>query len=123
MYQNFDLLSKRELEVIKLATENFKNAQIAEKLSISRRTVEIHRSHAMQKLGLKPLSFQLKNFVQSTDKDNPETYLKKQKELHAEEMFDIISLFVERCKKYPTVNFELPAERAEKLIEKIKVTA
>jgi hypothetical protein len=121
MYQNFDLLSKRELEVIKLATENFKNAQIAEKLSISRRTVEIHRSHAMQKIGLKPLSLQLKNFVQSTDKEHPETYHKKQKELHAEEMFDIISLFAERCKEYPNLHFELPAERAEKLIEKIAV--
>jgi DNA-binding NarL/FixJ family response regulator len=46
-------LSKRELEILKLFAEGFPNPQIAEKLFISTRTVESHKNHIMQKLGLK----------------------------------------------------------------------
>ncbi|MBI4761981.1 MAG: response regulator [Chloroflexota bacterium] len=49
----FDLLTDREREVLQLAAEGLNNPQIAEKLSISPRTVEMHRAHLMQKLGLK----------------------------------------------------------------------
>jgi DNA-binding NarL/FixJ family response regulator len=49
----FDLLTDREREVLQLAAEGLNNPQIAERLSISARTVEMHRSHLMQKLGLK----------------------------------------------------------------------
>lgn len=49
----FDLLTDREREVLQLAAEGLNNPQIAERLSISVRTVEMHRSHLMQKLGLK----------------------------------------------------------------------
>ncbi|MEP0806691.1 MAG: response regulator transcription factor [Chloroflexota bacterium] len=49
----FDLLTDREREVFQLAAEGLNNPQIAERLSISARTVEMHRSHLMQKLGLK----------------------------------------------------------------------
>jgi DNA-binding NarL/FixJ family response regulator len=49
----YSLLSPREREVLQLVAERNSNAQIAHKLFISRRTVEIHRSHIMKKLGLR----------------------------------------------------------------------
>ncbi|MFZ5885116.1 MAG: response regulator [Chloroflexota bacterium] len=49
----FDLLTDREREVLQLAAEGLNNPQIAARLSISARTVEMHRAHLMQKLGLK----------------------------------------------------------------------
>jgi two-component system response regulator NreC len=48
----YSLLTSREKEVLQLVAERNSNAQIAKKLFISRRTVEIHRSHIMKKLGL-----------------------------------------------------------------------
>jgi DNA-binding NarL/FixJ family response regulator len=45
-------LSKRELEVLKMLAEGIPNFDIAEKLFISIRTVESHKSHIMQKLEL-----------------------------------------------------------------------
>ena len=48
----YDLLSSREREVLHLAAHGFTNAEIAERLCISRRTVETHRSNAMRKLNL-----------------------------------------------------------------------
>ncbi|MEW6288058.1 MAG: response regulator transcription factor [Chloroflexota bacterium] len=49
----FDLFTDREREVLQLAAEGLNNPQIAARLSISARTVEMHRAHLMQKLGLK----------------------------------------------------------------------
>lgn len=46
-------VSKRELEILKLLAEGLTNQQIGEKLFISTRTVESHKTHVMQKLGLK----------------------------------------------------------------------
>jgi two-component system response regulator NreC len=48
-----DLLTPRERETLQLAAEGHTNAEIAARLSISARTVEMHRGHAMRKLGLK----------------------------------------------------------------------
>ena len=48
----YALLTHREKEILQLVAERNNNTQIAEKLCISRRTVEIHRSHIMKKLGL-----------------------------------------------------------------------
>ena len=45
-------LSPREREVLQLATEGYGNPEIAEKLFISPRTAETHRTNLMQKLGL-----------------------------------------------------------------------
>ena len=45
-------LSPREREVLQLATEGFGNPEIAEKLFISPRTAETHRTNLMRKLGL-----------------------------------------------------------------------
>lgn len=48
-----ELLSKRELEILKLTAEGFGNREISQQLYISVRTVESHKNHIMQKLGLK----------------------------------------------------------------------
>ncbi len=46
------ILSKRELEVLKLIAEGYKNKEIAEKLFVSVRTVTTHRERLMKKLDL-----------------------------------------------------------------------
>lgn len=48
-----DLLTPREQEVCTLLAYGHTNAEIAQKLSISERTVETHRTHLMGKLGLR----------------------------------------------------------------------
>jgi two-component system response regulator NreC len=47
-----DGLSDRELEILRLIALGFTNAQVAEELFLSVRTVETHRAHIQQKLGL-----------------------------------------------------------------------
>lgn len=46
-------LSRREIEILKLTAEGHGNKEISDKLFISIRTVESHKNHIMQKLGLK----------------------------------------------------------------------
>lgn len=46
-------LTGRERAVLELVAEGLTNAEAAERLKISRRTVESHRANLMQKLGLK----------------------------------------------------------------------
>lgn len=46
-------LSKREIEVLQLIAEGFTNAEIAEKLFTSRRTIESHRKNLIEKTGVK----------------------------------------------------------------------
>lgn len=48
-----ELLSKRELEILKLFAGGHSNSEISDKLFISIRTVESHKNHIMQKLNLK----------------------------------------------------------------------
>ncbi|MEW5942135.1 MAG: response regulator transcription factor, partial [Chloroflexota bacterium] len=48
-----DALTPREREIFQLAAHGLTNPQIAEKLSLSARTVEMHRGNLMKKLGLK----------------------------------------------------------------------
>ncbi len=47
------LLTRREKEVLKFIIDEFTNPQIAEKLFLSLRTVEKHRTSLLQKLGVK----------------------------------------------------------------------
>ena len=49
----FDMLTSREREVLHLAAQGFTSSDIAERLFISPRTVEVHRARVMQKLGLR----------------------------------------------------------------------
>ena len=48
----YDALTPREREVFQLAAEGLSNPQIADRLSLSPRTVEMHRANLMKKLGL-----------------------------------------------------------------------
>lgn len=47
-----DGLSDRELEILRLIALGYTNSQVAEELFLSVRTVETHRAHIQQKLGL-----------------------------------------------------------------------
>jgi len=49
----YDTLTTREREVLHLAAQGCTNADIATRLYISRRTVEVHRANLMRKLGLR----------------------------------------------------------------------
>ena len=48
----FEGLSQRELEVLELVAQGKMSKVVADDLGISERTVEAHRSHIMQKLGI-----------------------------------------------------------------------
>ncbi|MCX6252445.1 MAG: response regulator transcription factor [Bacteroidetes bacterium] len=48
-----EILTSRELEILKLYVEGNINKEISDKLEISIRTVETHKNHIMRKLGLK----------------------------------------------------------------------
>ena len=49
----FKILSKRELEILTLIAKGYGNKDIAEKLFVSVKTVEAHKTHIMNKLNLK----------------------------------------------------------------------
>ncbi|MEJ8306152.1 response regulator transcription factor [Saccharibacillus sacchari] len=49
----FELLSKRELEILPLIAKGYGNKEVAEKLFISVKTVEAHKAKIMEKLHLK----------------------------------------------------------------------
>lgn len=49
---DYEALTSREREILHLVAGGGSNADIAEKLNISLRTVEVHRSNMMRKLGL-----------------------------------------------------------------------
>lgn len=46
-------LTQRELQVVELIASGHSSKEVAQKLSISFRTVEVHRGHAMMKMGAK----------------------------------------------------------------------
>jgi len=50
-----DALSTREKQILQMVVEGLSNQDIADKLFISIRTVESHKNHIMQKLGIKSL--------------------------------------------------------------------
>jgi DNA-binding NarL/FixJ family response regulator len=49
------ILTEREIEIVRLVTQEFSTAQIAEKLFISPRTVDTHRKNILQKTGVKTI--------------------------------------------------------------------
>ena len=48
-----DPLTPREVEIVKLGAEGYSSDEIAEALVISKKTVEHHRSHVLEKLGMR----------------------------------------------------------------------
>jgi len=52
----FDNLSPREKEILQLIAEEHTSGEIAAMLSVSEKTVEKHRAHLMEKLGVKNLA-------------------------------------------------------------------
>ncbi len=60
----YDELSTREVEVLKLIGEGKRNEEIAEQLSISKRTVETHKQNLLRKIGVKNNSILIKFAVE-----------------------------------------------------------
>lgn len=62
---NINLLTNREIQLLKLFAEGLTNQDIAQKLCLSIRTVESHKTHIMQKLELRTavelVKFAIKN--------------------------------------------------------------
>lgn len=52
-FKHFQQLTEREKEILKLLAEGLNNPKIADRLFISRQTVETHRKHINRKLGIK----------------------------------------------------------------------
>ena len=52
-FDPYDTLSTREREVLQLAAEGLTSAEIGERLTIGKRTVETHRANLQRKLGVK----------------------------------------------------------------------
>lgn len=63
-------LSQRELEVVMLATSGLSNKDIAAHLTISFRTVEVHRRNAMRKTGTRNI-VELTHFVGAAWREEP----------------------------------------------------
>lgn len=63
----YDSLSKREQEILPFVALGYGNKEIAEKLFVSVKTVEAHKSHLMKKLGLSSrvelIRFAIKNHL------------------------------------------------------------
>ena len=53
IFNNNEELSKREIEVLKLICDEYTSQEIADKLFISKRTVEGHRQKVIDKIGAK----------------------------------------------------------------------
>jgi two-component system response regulator NreC len=51
-HDSYSALTEREREILKLVAEGYTNNQIAERLTISPKTVDTHRTHIMDKLNL-----------------------------------------------------------------------
>ncbi|MBE0481455.1 MAG: response regulator transcription factor [Dehalococcoidia bacterium] len=62
-FDPYETLTTREREVLHLAAQGLTNAEIASRLFISRRTVEIHRANMMRKLGLRTQHIQLVHYA------------------------------------------------------------
>ena len=68
----FNSLSDREREVLELVAEGKMNKVVAQDLGISERTVEVHRSHIMHKLGIQTLAQLVRLKIEAENGDDPE---------------------------------------------------
>lgn len=62
---NINMLTDREIQIINCVKEGFSSKEIGEKLSISLKTVEVHRHNILKKLKLKNVA-SLVNFINSS---------------------------------------------------------
>jgi DNA-binding NarL/FixJ family response regulator len=63
---NKNLLSEREIEIIRLISDGYKTKDISDRLSISIKTVEAHRSNIFKKLQVKNVAAMLRSARQKT---------------------------------------------------------
>jgi DNA-binding CsgD family transcriptional regulator len=63
--KNTSLLTARETEIIKLIMEEYSSEEIAEKLFISKRTVDTHRKNIIQKTNTRTLVGLLKFAIEN----------------------------------------------------------
>lgn len=112
------MITKREKEVGELVAQGLSNQEIADKLGISKRTVEIHRANLMKELRLKSLGVQLKERFAQQDVD-PLINLRD----YAGEMLDILKLWQERINILTELpaNLELPVYMTKALFDKISI--
>lgn len=61
---SYTTLSEREREVLLLLAQGLSNQQIAERLSITQSTLQTHRAHVLEKLGLRTTADLIKYAVQ-----------------------------------------------------------
>jgi DNA-binding NarL/FixJ family response regulator len=60
-----ELLTKREVEILKLIAMGFSNREAGEKLGISARTVDTHRTNIMEKLEIKNIAALIRYAIQN----------------------------------------------------------
>ncbi len=60
-----ELLTKREVEILKLIGNGYSNTQIGKLLEISHRTVDTHRTNIRNKLGVNSLAGMIKYGIKS----------------------------------------------------------
>lgn len=60
----YETLTNREREIFQLLAEGLKNHEVAERLHVSVKTVETHRAHIMEKLGLNNIAEMVKYAIE-----------------------------------------------------------
>lgn len=72
----YETLTSREREILQLTAEGYSATEIADRLSISSRTVETHRANLMRKLGLRTqtdlIRYALRRGILPMEEDPPE---------------------------------------------------
>jgi two-component system response regulator NreC len=68
--KNGDELTPREEQIVRLISEGLTSSEIAERLFVSKRTIDTHRTHLIQKLNLKSLPDLIKYSINFCMDDN-----------------------------------------------------
>lgn len=62
---SLEILTKREIQILKLICEGYSNTQIGSLLEISHRTVDTHRTNIRNKLGVNSLAGMIRYALKS----------------------------------------------------------